>query len=53
MNQRERLETTLRQTDGVRVVKGHRLSGPHSAAWEEGNMIWQSVQEVCALLQER
>jgi kynurenine formamidase len=52
MNQRERLEGTLRQVDGMRVVEGHRCTGPHAAPWEQGFMIRDSVQDVFALLQE-
>ncbi|MGJ9418728.1 alpha/beta hydrolase [Massilia sp. CMS3.1] len=51
-NQRTRLEQNLHQVQGVRVVEGHRCTGPHAAPWEQGIMIWESLQDVLALLDE-
>jgi hypothetical protein len=50
MRQRELLASRLREVDGLQVVEGHRLSGRHAAPWEEGVMIWESLQDVLALL---
>ena len=50
MNQKERLETQLKKVNGMRVVEGHRCVGKHAAPWEEGYMIWESVQDILRLL---
>jgi hypothetical protein len=50
MNQRERLEATLSKVSGIRVVEGHRCTGTHAAPWEQGIMIWESLQDISALL---
>ncbi len=52
MNQRERLEANLSKVSGLRVVKGHRCTGKHAAPWEQGVMIWESIQDIFRLLQE-
>ena len=52
MNQRQRLEANLRKVRGLRVVLGHRCTGKHSAPWQQGFMIWDSVRDALALLQE-
>lgn len=51
MNQREKLEATLGKVSGLRVAEGHRCTGKHSAPWEQGVMIWESLQDVFSLLQ--
>jgi kynurenine formamidase len=51
MNQRERLEATFSKVSGVRVVKGRRCTGKHAAPWEQGVMIWESLQDVFRLLE--
>ena len=44
VNQTERLEANLSKVRGLRVVHGHRLTGKHDAAWEQGVMIWESLR---------
>ena len=53
MNQREKLEATLRKASGLRVIEGHRCTGMHAAPWEQGIMIWESLRDIFRLLQER
>jgi kynurenine formamidase len=50
MNQRERLKANLSKVNGLRTVEGHRCTGRHAAPWEEGIMIWESLQDVVKLL---
>jgi len=52
MNQRERLGTSLSRVTGLRVIEGHRCTGKHAAPWEQGVMIWESLQDICELLRE-
>jgi hypothetical protein len=52
MNQRDRLEANLSKVSGLRVVQGHRCTGKHAAPWEQGVMIWESIQDVFGLLRE-
>ena len=53
MNQKQRLEANLGKADGLRVVAGHRCTGRHAAPWEQGSMIWDSLQDIARLLQEK
>jgi acetyl esterase/lipase len=46
VNQRDRFEATLSQVSGLRVIEGHRLTGTHEAPWRQGDMIWESVQDI-------
>ncbi len=50
--QRELLTAKLSEVDGLRVVEGNRCTGKHAAPWEQGDMIWESVQDVLRLLQQ-
>jgi kynurenine formamidase len=50
MNQSQRLEANLGKVSGLRVVEGHRCTGNHNAPWEQGSMIWESLQDVLRLL---
>jgi kynurenine formamidase len=52
MNQKDRLEANLNKVSGLRVVEGHRCTGKHAAPWEQGVMIWESLQDTFRLLQE-
>jgi pimeloyl-ACP methyl ester carboxylesterase len=52
MNQRDKLEANLSKVSGLRVVEGHRCSGKHAAPWEQGVMIWESLQDIFGILQE-
>jgi kynurenine formamidase len=52
MNQSLRLEANLSKVSGLRVVAGHRCTGKHDASWEQGIMIWESLQDIFRLLQE-
>ena len=53
MNQSQRLETNLSKVSGLRVVEGHRCTGKHDAPWEQGVMIWESLQNIFRLLREQ
>ena len=50
MNQLERLEASLKRVNGLQVVRGKRCTGRHAAPWEQGNVIWESVEDVLSLL---
>jgi kynurenine formamidase len=50
MSQLERLTATLAKAAGLRVVKGHRLTGTHAAPWEEGITLYRSVADTLRLL---
>ena len=50
MNQRDRLETTSSKVKAIRTVRGHRCAGKHAAPWEEGSIIWKSLQDIFSLL---
>jgi kynurenine formamidase len=50
MNQRETMEERLRRAGVPRVVTGHRCTGSHAAPWEQGHMLWDSVQDTLRLL---
>ncbi|MEU4657637.1 hypothetical protein AB0G32_27500 [Streptomyces sp. NPDC023723] len=52
MNQQERMTATLAKATGLRVTRGHRLTGNHAAPWEEGIMIYQSLLDTLQLLRE-
>jgi kynurenine formamidase len=51
MNQSQRLEANLSKVRGLRVVQGHRCTGNHDAPWEQGVMIWDSLEDIVRLLQ--
>ncbi len=51
MNQRQRLRANLSKVPGLRVLEGHRCTGSHAAPWEQGSMIWESLQDVLDQLQ--
>ena len=51
MNQSHRLEANLSKVSGLRVVQGHRCTGKHDAPWEQGVMIWESLEDIFRLLQ--
>ena len=42
----------MEQVRGMKVVKGRRCTGKHSAPWEEGYMIWHNVLDVVQMLRE-
>jgi kynurenine formamidase len=50
MNQLERFRAQLGQVSGLRVVQGNRCTGGHTAPWQEGAMIWESLQDIVKLL---
>jgi kynurenine formamidase len=52
MNQSQRLEANLSKVNALQVVEGHRCTGEHNAPWEQGSMIWESVQDILELLAE-
>ncbi|KAK1855930.1 Kynurenine formamidase 2 [Colletotrichum chrysophilum] len=45
-NQADRLEAHLNGIAGLRVVRGTQCEGRHAAPWEEGYMVWNSVQDI-------
>jgi kynurenine formamidase len=52
MNQLERIKANLASVSGLRVVEVHRCTGKHATPWEQGVMIWESLQDTFRLLQE-
>jgi kynurenine formamidase len=50
MNQRQRLQATLRRVPGLSLLEGQHCTGAHSAPWERGDMIWHDLQDILALL---
>lgn len=52
MVQLEQLQSVLAKVDGLQVLKGRRCTGKHSAPWEDGMMIWESIQDVLQALRE-
>lgn len=52
LNQIERLEANLSRVPGLRVVRGRRCTGTHEAPWRQGDMIWQSLQDVIGVLKQ-
>jgi kynurenine formamidase len=51
--QLERFEADLSKSEGLSVVRGDRCSGKHAAAWEQGFMIWECVQDTLMHLREK
>jgi kynurenine formamidase len=51
VNQMERLRGNLDKVSGLHVTTGRRCVGSHAAPWEEGQIIWETVQDVLTLLQ--
>ncbi|KAF2158425.1 hypothetical protein M409DRAFT_71659 [Zasmidium cellare ATCC 36951] len=39
MNQADKMESVLKQVDGLLVVRGHRCKGAHAAPWEEAHIV--------------
>lgn len=52
MNQRDTLQSNLQTVSGLRVVEGRRCTGLHAAPWEQGLMLWRSVQDTLRLLDQ-
>ena len=50
MNQREKMMQHLKNIPGLHVIGGTRCTRLHAAPWEEGGMIWESVQDVLGYL---
>ena len=50
MNQQQRLTAGLAKVAGLRLTRGHRLTGNHAAPWKEGIMIYQSLLDTLQLL---
>ncbi|KAH6880742.1 hypothetical protein B0T10DRAFT_411896 [Thelonectria olida] len=53
LNQTDNLEARLKRVQGVHVFSGHRCQGRHDAPWEEGNMIWETIQDVLKILHKQ
>lgn len=49
-NQADTMESKLRQVRGLKVVRGQRCKGAHAAPWEGGQIIWDTLKDVFALL---
>lgn len=52
MNQTERFQKHLGNVRGIHVVRGQKCTGEHAAPWQEGIMIWDSMQDVLRYLGE-
>jgi kynurenine formamidase len=52
MNQADTFETHLKAVGTWRVIRGNRCKGLHAAPWEQGYMIWDSIQDVLQALGE-
>ncbi|RMJ15040.1 hypothetical protein CDV36_005288 [Fusarium kuroshium] len=50
ISQADKMERHLKDVQGIKVVRGNRCQGRHATPWEEGYMIWQSVQDVLGML---
>ncbi|RSL90328.1 hypothetical protein CEP51_000785 [Fusarium floridanum] len=50
MSQADKMEKLLKEVQGIKVARGNRCQGRHAGPWEEGYMIWQSVQDVLGML---
>lgn len=46
MNQATGFLRRLQNVEGLRVVRNYRCTGRHAAPWEEGDMLWSTVQNV-------
>lgn len=53
MNQQEMLIAKLNKVAELWLVEGHRCTGKHAVPWEEGLIIWQSIQDIFRLLKEK
>jgi kynurenine formamidase len=52
-NQLEMFEADLRKSEGLSVIRGDRCSGKHAVPWEQGVMVWESVQDTLMHLREK
>lgn len=52
-NQLERFEADLSKSEELSVIRGHRCSGKHAAPWEQGVMIWESIQDTLMHLRKK
>lgn len=52
MNQQEMFKANLNKVSELRLIEGHRCRGEHAVPWEQGLIIWQSIQDIFCLLQE-
>ncbi len=46
MNQLDRFKAELSKSRGLSVIKGTRCTGKHAAPWEQGLMMWESLQDI-------
>ncbi|KAJ3533943.1 hypothetical protein NM208_g7760 [Fusarium decemcellulare] len=53
VGQADKMEKRLKEVQGIQVVRGHRCNGKHAVPWEEGHMIWESVQDVLTMLRSQ
>jgi kynurenine formamidase len=52
-NQLEMFEADLRKSEGLSVIRGDRCSGKHAEPWEQGVMVWESVQDTLMHLRKK
>lgn len=52
-NQSRRMMENLSEVSGLNLVIGNRCTGKHSAPWEQGLMIWQSIKDILLHLQKQ
>lgn len=52
-SQLERLEADLSKSEGLSVIRGKRCTGKHAAPWEQGVMIWESIQDTLTHLRKK
>lgn len=52
MNQSESFVDRLKNVHGLQVVRGHRCVGKHAAPWEQGIMIWETIQDSLNVLNQ-
>jgi kynurenine formamidase len=52
LNQLERFQAHLGESEGLSVIRGDRCRGKHAAPWEQGFMIWECVRDTLAHLRE-
>ncbi len=50
MNQLAQMQAVLQKVHGLKVLRGNRCTGGHAAPWEQGSMIWQSVEDILSIL---
>ena len=52
MNQVDRFEAHLSESKAISVIRGTRCIGGHAAPWEQGLILWASVQDTLTRLRD-